>query len=67
MLSRIRDRLASPAANRLLLIILGVALAALFALGAFLGKVGKTSLIVSGLKMIGAGLTAIVLSYLLEH
>jgi len=45
---------------------LGLALAALFALGAFLGKVGKSNLIVSGLKMIVAGAVAIVLSYLLD-
>jgi len=45
---------------------LGLAFAALFALGAFLGKVGKSSLIVSGLKMIVAGAVAIVLSYLLD-
>jgi len=45
---------------------LGVAMVTLFALGAFLGRVGKTSLILSGVKMIGAGVTAIVLAYLLE-
>lgn len=45
---------------------LGLALAALFALGAFLGAISKVNLIVSGLKMIGAGLVCILLSYLLE-
>ena len=48
---------------------LGMALAVLFALGAFLGKVSKGNLIISGLKMIGAGLVSILLSYFLgvEH
>lgn len=45
---------------------LGVALATLFAVGAFLGRVSKDSLILSGLKMIGAGLVAILLSHLLD-
>lgn len=45
---------------------LGMALAILFALGAFLGRVSKDSLILSGLKMIGAGLVAILLSHLLD-
>ncbi len=45
---------------------LGLALATLFALGAFLGRVSKDSLILSGLKMIGAGVVAILLSYLLD-
>ncbi len=45
---------------------LGVALATLFAVGAFLGRVSKNSLILSGLKMIGAGLVAILLSHLLD-
>ena len=45
---------------------LGVALATLFALGAFLGRVSKDSLILSGLKMIGAGLVAILVSHLLD-
>ena len=48
---------------------LGMALVVLFALGAFLGKVSKGNLIISGLKMIGAGLVSILLSYFLgvEH
>jgi predicted membrane protein (TIGR00267 family) len=45
---------------------LALAMATLFALGAFLGRVAKTSLVVSGLKMIAAGAVAIVLSYLLD-
>jgi len=44
---------------------LGLALAVLFALGAFLGKVSKENLIISGVKMIGAGLVSILLSYFL--
>ena len=48
---------------------LGMALVVLFALGAFLGKVSKENLIISGVKMIGAGLVSILLSYFLgaEH
>ena len=45
---------------------LGMALVALFALGAFLGKVSKKSLVISGLKMIGAGLASILLTYILD-
>jgi predicted membrane protein (TIGR00267 family) len=45
---------------------LGMALFTLFAVGAFLGRVSKESLIFSGLKMIGAGLVCIALSYLLD-
>ncbi len=45
---------------------LGLALATLFALGAFLGKVSKGNLVLSGLRMIGAGLVCILLSYLLD-
>ena len=44
---------------------LGIALVVLFALGAFLGKVSKENLVISGLKMIGAGVLSMVLSYLL--
>ncbi len=44
---------------------LGMALVVLFALGAFLGKVSRRSLIISGVKMVGAGLVSILLSYLL--
>jgi predicted membrane protein (TIGR00267 family) len=45
---------------------LGMALVVLFALGAFLGRVSKESLIISGLKMIGAGLVSILLTYILD-
>jgi predicted membrane protein (TIGR00267 family) len=45
---------------------LGMALVVLFALGVFLGKVSKESLVISGLKMIGAGLVSILLTYILE-
>jgi len=45
---------------------LGLALVFLFTLGAFLGRVSQESLIVSGAKMIGAGLMAILASYLLR-
>jgi predicted membrane protein (TIGR00267 family) len=44
---------------------LGMALAVLFAVGAFLGKVSKENLIISGVKMIGAGLVSMLLSYFL--
>jgi predicted membrane protein (TIGR00267 family) len=44
---------------------LGMALAVLFALGAFLGTVSKENLIISGVKMIGAGLVSMLLSYFL--
>ena len=46
---------------------LGMSLAILFALGAFLGRVSKDSLILSGLKMIGAGLVTILVSHLLDR
>jgi predicted membrane protein (TIGR00267 family) len=45
---------------------LGIALAALFGLGAFLGKVSRGSVAAFGVKMITAGFVSIVLSYLLE-
>jgi predicted membrane protein (TIGR00267 family) len=45
---------------------LGMALAVLFGLGAFLGRVSRDNLFVSGVKMITAGLVSILLSYLLE-
>jgi len=45
---------------------LGMALVVLFALGAFLGRVSKESLVISGLKMIGAGLVSILLTYILD-
>jgi predicted membrane protein (TIGR00267 family) len=45
---------------------LGMALVVLFAVGAFLGKVSKENLILSGVKMIGAGLVSILLSHFLR-
>jgi len=45
---------------------LGMALAALFALGAFLGKLSKEGVLLSGLKMIVAGLLSIALSHFLR-
>jgi predicted membrane protein (TIGR00267 family) len=45
---------------------LGMALVVLFAVGAFLGKVSKENLVISGLKMIVAGLVSILLSYFLK-
>ncbi|MCR4407176.1 MAG: hypothetical protein NUW24_09690 [Anaerolineae bacterium] len=45
---------------------LGLALTTLFGLGVFLGNVSRQNLIISGAKMIGAGLAAILASYLLD-
>jgi predicted membrane protein (TIGR00267 family) len=45
---------------------LGMALVVLFAVGAFLGKVSKENLVISGMKMIGAGLVSILLSHFLR-
>jgi len=45
---------------------LGIALAALFGLGAFLGKVCRGNVGVFGLKMITAGIVSMLLSYLLR-
>jgi len=45
---------------------LAVALGALFALGAFLGAISRENIALTGLKMIGAGLLAMVLGYLLR-
>lgn len=45
---------------------LGLALASLFGLGVFLGSISRENLFVSGAKMIGAGLTAILAGYLLD-
>jgi len=46
---------------------LGMALVTLFGLGAFLGVVARQGLILSGAKMITAGLVSILLTYLLEQ
>ncbi len=45
----------------------GIALLALFVLGAFLGRISRPNILVAGVKMILAGLAAVVLSYLMEH
>ena len=45
----------------------GIALLALFVLGAFLGRISRQNILVAGVKMILAGLAAVVLSYLMEH
>jgi predicted membrane protein (TIGR00267 family) len=45
---------------------LGVALLTLFALGAFLGKISKENLIISGIKTVIAGVASIVISTLLN-
>jgi predicted membrane protein (TIGR00267 family) len=47
-------------------IALGLALVVLFGLGAFLGTISRQSMIISGAKMIVAGLVAILASYLLR-
>lgn len=44
---------------------LAMALGALFALGAFLGAISRENIALTGVKMIGAGLLAMVLGYLL--
>lgn len=46
---------------------LAIALSTLFALGAFLGRVSRQNMILAGLKMIAAGIVALILSYLIEH
>jgi len=45
---------------------LAMALGALFALGAFLGAISRENIALTGVKMIGAGLLAMVLGYLLS-
>jgi len=45
---------------------LAMALGALFALGAFLGAISRENIALTGVKMIGAGLLAMVLGYLLR-
>jgi len=45
---------------------LAMALGALFALGAFLGAISRENMALMGVKMIGAGLLAMVLGYLLR-
>jgi len=45
---------------------LAIALGALFVLGAFLGAISRENIALTGVKMIGAGLLAMVLGYLLR-
>lgn len=45
---------------------LAMALGALFALGAFLGAISRENMALTGVKMIGAGVLAMVLGYLLR-
>ena len=45
---------------------LGIAMVGLFGLGMFLGRISKQSTLLAGLKMIVAGVVAVVLSYLIE-
>jgi len=45
---------------------LAIALGVLFALGAFLGAISRENIALTGVKMIGAGLLAMVLGYLLR-
>jgi predicted membrane protein (TIGR00267 family) len=45
---------------------LGIALVGLFGLGAFLGVISRENIVLSGAKMIGAGLLSIALGYLLK-
>ncbi len=45
---------------------LAIAMVALFGLGAFLGRISKQGMVLAGLKMIIAGVVALVLSFLIE-
>jgi predicted membrane protein (TIGR00267 family) len=46
---------------------LGLALATLFALGMFLGKISKENLIISGIKTVVAGIASIIISTLMNR
>jgi len=46
---------------------MGIAGVGLFGLGAFLGRISKQNILVAGLKMIVAGVAAVVLSFLIER
>ena len=46
---------------------LAIALLSLFGLGAFLGRISRQNVLLAGLKMIVAGVMALLLSYLLGH
>jgi len=48
-------------------IALAVAMVALFGLGAFLGRISRQSLVLSGAKMITAGVASLILSYLIDR
>jgi len=43
-----------------------IAMASLFGLGAFLGRISKQNILIAGLKMIVAGVVALLLSYVIE-
>jgi len=44
-----------------------IALLALFGLGAFLGRISRENILIAGIKMILAGLLAVVLSYFIDN
>jgi predicted membrane protein (TIGR00267 family) len=44
-----------------------IAMLSLFGLGAFLGRISKQNVLIAGLKMIVAGVMALILSYLIEN
>ena len=45
----------------------GIAMVSLFALGAFLGRISRQNIWIAGLKMITAGIAALLLGYLIEN
>ena len=46
---------------------LAIAMLSLFGLGAFLGRISRQNIVIAGLKMIVAGVVALLLSYLIEN
>lgn len=46
---------------------LAIAMVSLFALGAFLGTISKQNVLIAGLKMIVAGVVAVLFSYVIEN
>lgn len=46
---------------------LAIAMLGLFGLGAFLGRISKRNVLIAGVKMIVAGVVALLLSYLIEN
>jgi len=46
---------------------LAIAMLSLFGLGAFLGRISRRNVLIAGLKMIFAGVVALLLSYLIEN